>query len=72
MAATAQSPGVVEPGCIYHVDELLLRMRWSRHAWRTARRHGLKVIYTAGRAYVCGDDLIEYLVAQQSSSADSA
>jgi hypothetical protein len=61
VSPNSQVPGIVEPGCIYHVDELLRRLRWSRHAWRTARRNGLRVIRTAGRAYVSGDDVIAYL-----------
>ncbi|MFT5093478.1 MAG: hypothetical protein ACKVII_26920 [Planctomycetales bacterium] len=71
VAPTTKTPGIVEPGCIYHVDELLTRLRWSRHAWRTARRNGLKVIRTAGRAYVSGDDVIAYLISQV-DSADEA
>ena len=64
VASIPQTPGIIEPGCVYHMDELLRRLRWSRHAWRTARRRGLKVIRTAGRAYVRGDDVIAYLVSQ--------
>lgn len=55
------TPGVVSPGELYHLDELLARMRWSKHAWRTARRNGLRVLHAGGRAYVLGSDLIEYL-----------
>ena len=54
------SPGFVEPGVIYRADEFKRRVGWSEHAMRTARRGGLRVIRTGGRAYVKGDDAIAY------------
>lgn len=64
VASTPQTPGIIEPGCVYHIDELLRRLRWSRHAWRTAKRNGLRTIRTAGRCYVTGDAVIQYLSSQ--------
>ena len=54
------SPTGIEPGVIYHVEELKRRLGWGTYAMRSARRAGLRVIYTAGRAYVRGDDAIAY------------
>ncbi len=63
-------PGVVAPTDLYHVDELLARLKWSKHAWRTARRQGLRVLRAGGRAYVLGSDLIAYLSRMNGGQAD--
>ncbi|MAD79250.1 MAG: hypothetical protein CMJ50_00185 [Planctomycetaceae bacterium] len=34
---------------------------WGDHAARTARRNGLAVKYAAGRSYVLGNELINYI-----------
>ena len=58
---TQREPGgTIEPGVIYCLEEFKNRAGWSKHAMRTARRRGLRVIYTAGRAYVRGDDALDY------------
>ena len=41
----------------------------KRHAMRTARRHGLKVRYVNGMAFVVGDDFLDYLDAMDQLSA---
>lgn len=63
-------PGVIAPTNLYHVDELLARLKWSKHAWRTARRQGLRVLRAGGRAYVLGSDLITYLSKMNGESGD--
>jgi hypothetical protein len=55
-----KSPGVIQRDTIYHIEALKQELGWSKHAMRTARRRGLTVIYTAGRAYVRGDDVLAY------------
>jgi len=69
--ATASVPGSIDPACVYHVDEFLRRVRWSKHAWRTAKRRGLNVIHTAGRAYVRGSDFVSYLDGIDASDGDA-
>ena len=59
------APGVIHPDDVYRLDEFLNRMRWGKHAWRTARRHGLTPCYAGGRAYVRGADVIRHLDALQ-------
>lgn len=53
--------GVINPAELYPRDEFLARMRWGKHAWRTALRNGLRVLRAGGRVYIMGSDLIEYL-----------
>jgi hypothetical protein len=55
------SPTSVLPGEILHVDEFRRHVGWGLHAMRQARRNGLTVIYTGGRAYVRADDFRAYL-----------
>jgi hypothetical protein len=59
------APGVIHSGDVYRLDEFLSRMQWGKHAWRTARQHGLKPCYAGGRAYVRGVDVIRHLDALQ-------
>jgi hypothetical protein len=59
--ATSRVSGVINTAEIYPRDEFLDRMRWGKHAWRTACRNGLRVLRAGGRAYVLGSDLVEYL-----------
>lgn len=68
---TRSTPAVIEAGCIYSVEEFRRRVGWGLHAMRTARRNGLRVIYTAGRCYVRGDDALAYFdrVAAETESA---
>lgn len=65
------APGVIHPGDVYRLDEFLSRMQWGKHAWRTARRHGLAPCYAGGRAYVRGADVIRHLDALQDNQAEA-
>jgi hypothetical protein len=57
----AQSPGLVEPGCVYTLDEIKSRMKLGTAALRAARRAGLKVRYIGRRGYVMGSDIIRFI-----------
>jgi len=57
---TRPPSGPIQAGTIYHIEDFKRRMGWARHAMRTAERNGLKIIRTAGRAYVMGDHALEY------------
>lgn len=57
---TRTVPGEIAPGVIYTLEEFRRRIGWGLAAMRTARRNGLRVIYTAGRCYVRGDDALAY------------
>lgn len=52
---------VIERGQAYTLDEFKARAGWSQHAYRTAKRQGLKVVPTAGRVYITGDSFLDYL-----------
>lgn len=47
--------------CLYVLDEFKAVMKWGDRAMRSARRDGLKVRYVGGRAYVLGEDVIEWI-----------
>lgn len=53
-------PCVIEGRVLYGIEELKLRLRWSKHAMRTARKNGLRIRYAGGRGYVLGCDLLDY------------
>ena len=55
------NPSLVEPHVLYHLSEFQSRLGWGKHAMRTARRKGLKVIDMGGRRYVHGRDFFDYL-----------
>ena len=57
-------PNIIEGHVLYGIEELKARLRWSKHALRTARRAGLNVRYAGGRGYVLGKDAIEYVTTQ--------
>lgn len=69
--ATQSAPGAIEPGTLYRLEDFRARVGWGQFAMRTARRNGLRVIYTAGRAYVRGDDALAYFdrIAESESPA---
>lgn len=54
-------PGIIESEVLYSKHELLGRLRWKEHAFRTARRNGLRVLRAGRRAYIYGRDVIAYL-----------
>ncbi|QDS99048.1 hypothetical protein [Adhaeretor mobilis] len=53
--------GLLDANCAYTLDEFQARLSLGRHAWRTARRKGLKVRRVGGRGYVLGADALEWL-----------
>jgi hypothetical protein len=55
------APGEIHRGVLYRADEFKARMGWSDSSMRSARRRGLKVRRDGKRAYVWGDDLIDYM-----------
>lgn len=59
--ATLAAPGEIQPGVLYTLPEIKRRSGLGEWALRTARRNGLRVIYTGGRAFVRGSDFIKYL-----------
>lgn len=61
---TIKSPGYIAPGHVYVADEVRSRLRIGAWAWRSMRRAGLRVRYVGGRAYVLGDDVIEFFKTQ--------
>lgn len=63
------TPGVIEPSTLYHKNEILGRLRWGAHAWRTATRQGLRILRGGNHAYVMGGDVIDYL--QRINSTDA-
>lgn len=60
-ASSQLVPAVIEPDVLYHKAELMARLRWKQHAWRTARKQGLRVLRAGGRVYVRGQDVIDHL-----------
>jgi hypothetical protein len=61
IASTCNSPMEIHPDVLYEHSEALRRLRWGKSAFRTARRNGLPVSYISRRAYVYGQDLIDYI-----------
>ena len=61
MTALLDSPGVIRPDEVYTKDEFCRRTGMKAHAYRTAKRKGLRVISTAGRVFVRGADWLSYL-----------
>jgi len=63
----------IAKGQIYAKPQFKEIVGWGEHAFRFARRRGLKVKHTAGRCYILGDDFIEYVedVEQDSVSTKS-
>ena len=54
------SPGVIEPGRLYLAADVRSRLRIGDWSWRRMRREGLEVIYVGQRAFILGDDLLDY------------
>jgi hypothetical protein len=68
VTSTPTAPNIIEGEVLYGIEELKARLRWSKHALRTARRAGLNVRYAGGRGYVLGRDAIEYISTQGKTS----
>jgi hypothetical protein len=56
-----RTPGVILSDACYAKEEFLARTGFKQAAWRSARRNGLRVVETGGRAFVLGSDWIAYL-----------
>ncbi len=61
MSTTPHAHGLIEPGCILHCEEFLRRTSWDLSALLFAREQGLRVIDVAGNAYICSNDVIDFL-----------
>ena len=59
MSAKVQE--AVLPEALYAIEHLKQIMGWSSHAWRTAKRTGLRVRTAGKRKYVIGRDVISWL-----------
>lgn len=57
------SAGPIENDVTYALPDFMERTRWSKHALRTAKRKGLKVIPAGGVSFVRGEDFHQYLAA---------
>lgn len=62
MSPVAQAPGEIVAGRLYTLPELCRRLGWSKAAFRSARRKGLAVRYMAGRGYVEGQTVIDFVM----------
>lgn len=54
--------GVIEPGRLYLASVAKDRLKIGDWGWRQMRRSGLRVIYQGKRAYVLGDDVLEFFL----------
>lgn len=55
--------GIIRPDCLYTLDEIMARTNWGPNAFRTARRQGLQVLYSGGKAFVMGSAFIAHIQA---------
>ena len=53
--------GVIDADQVYSLGEFRRRTGMGVWALRSARKRGLKVRYTGGRGFVCGQDFLEFL-----------
>jgi len=63
-----ETPGCIEPGVLYTLAELSVRLHLGSWALRRARRSGLKVLRAHGRSFILGSDFIAY--AQQAAGGE--
>ena len=70
----AITPSKIESSEVYALDEFLSRVGWRSHAFRQAKRNGLRVIRFGCRAYVRGVDFLDFLdtMARQDESSEHA
>ena len=61
MQETAMTTAGIQPDVTYPLGNFKLVSGFGDHAMRTARKNGLRVMYTGGRAFVKGSDFIAYL-----------
>lgn len=68
MATATANPryveGEINPQTMYRLERAKQITGLGDFAFRTARAHGLEVIYTGGKAFVMGSTLIDYLRTQ--------
>jgi len=60
-SVTSTPPAPIKPGTLYPIRLFKTLSGLGTHALRTARRNGLKIHYTGGRAFIYSDDFFEYL-----------
>jgi hypothetical protein len=55
------TPGTIEAGVLYRVDEAQRRLGLGYDGWRSLRRAGLeaRIRQIGGRGFVLGDDLLQ-------------
>ena len=63
--------GVIEPQHLYTYDAITQRLGVSRKTIRSAIRNGLRVFRAHRRAFILGQDWIDYIVDQGKSSGSS-
>jgi hypothetical protein len=61
MSASPPASSHIERDVLYSLDDFLARMRWTKSAFRSARRSGLRVRYSGRRCYILGHDAIDYI-----------
>ena len=61
MAVSGEREQVLEPNHLYSLTEAMARTGLSEGAFRNARRNGLQVLYFSTRAFIHGQDLIDFI-----------
>lgn len=72
MASHQHAPDAIRPGELLTLAELQRRLGWGRHATRTARSEGLKVVLKGGCCFVLTDDVIEFFKSQAAAVQQAA
>lgn len=62
-----QRNAAIRSGELYRSAQAKNRLGLGDWAWRRIRRDGLPVIYFGGKAFVLGDDIIEFFRTRRSS-----
>ena len=65
----SQAFGVIEPQHLYTYDAITKRLGITRKTIHAAIRNGLKVSRAHRKAYILGQDWIDYIVNQGNSTA---
>ena len=71
MQATDQF-GVIEPQLLYNYDALTRQLGFTRKTIRAAVRNGLKVYRVHKRAFILGQDWIDYVLANGSDPSNTS
>jgi len=58
-------PGAILHDALYTIQEAAARLGWGGHAFRAARKNGLKVHRCGKRGYVTGADLMAFITKRQ-------